>query len=213
MILSIGTILIIEKDFTKDGEIYKSRVVDIRGEHIMIDYPTQIETGRTAYFMNGTQLFISFTDDLKRSFAFKAEIIGRSNESIPMLQVIYPGDDELIKIQRREFVRIETPIDVAVVAENSKHQLVGEDISAGGIAVNLPPNIEYSEGEMVDLFIVLPFVNQDTKYVKANGEIVRVWEDNGRRIMSIRFEDILAEDRQQIVRFCFEKQLQMRNEY
>ena len=44
--------------------------------------------------------------------------------------------------------------------------------------------------------------------------MIRVWEENqGQRIMSVRFEnEISAENRQQIVRFCFERQLAERNE-
>ena len=56
MLLSIGTIIVIDKDFTKDSEKFKSKVVDIGDGFVMIDYPTHIETGRTAFFMDGTQL-------------------------------------------------------------------------------------------------------------------------------------------------------------
>ena len=37
-----------------------------------------------------------------------------------MLKLSYPGDDQLIKIQRREFVRVDTAIDVAVLKDGNK---------------------------------------------------------------------------------------------
>lgn len=212
MLLTIGTFIIIEEDFTEEGAKYKSRVIDAGQGYVMVDYPTEIKTGKTAYFMNGTQLYVSFTDKLKASYAFKTEVSGREVRGVPMLKITYPGDDQLIKIQRREFVRVETIIDVAVAKDEHKVQLVGEDISAGGIALNLPQSVSYNERDIVSLFIVLPFSSRETKYIQTEGEIVRVWEDKGRRIASIRFEGISVENRQHIVRFCFERQLQMRNE-
>lgn len=211
MLLIVGTIIVIEKDFTEDGEKYKSRVIDSDENTIMIDYPTHIETGKTAYFMDGTQLFISFTDKLKISYAFKTEVTGRENKNIPMLKLTYPGDEQLIKIQRREYVRVETSIDVAVVKDDNKVQLVGEDISAGGIALNLRSNTLYEENDSVSLYIVLPFINREPVYIQTEGEIVRIWENNGKTIASIKFVGISSENRQHIVRFCFERQLQTRN--
>ena len=60
--------------------------------------------------------------------------------------------------------------------------------------------------------IVLPFKNAETKYVRVKGEIVRIWEKSKRMIASVHFVDIREDDRQRIVRYCFERQLQMRNE-
>ena len=125
MLLSIGTIIVIDKDFTKDSEKFKSKVVDIGDGFIMIDYPTHIETGRTAFFMDGTQLHVTFTDSMKMSYAFRTEVGGRLNKGIPMLKLSYPGDEQLIKIQRREFVRVESAIDIAVEKDGRFHPVCG----------------------------------------------------------------------------------------
>ena len=120
VLLTIGTIIIIDKDFTKDSEKYKSKVIDIAENHVMIDYPTHIETGKTAFFVDGTQLLVTFTDSNKISYAFRTEVSGRMMKGVPMLKLSYPGDDQLIKIQRREFVRVDTAIDVAVLKDGEK---------------------------------------------------------------------------------------------
>jgi c-di-GMP-binding flagellar brake protein YcgR len=211
MLLSIGTIIVIDQDFTKDSEKFKSKVVDMGGDFIMIDYPTHIETGRTAFFLDGVQLHITFTDNQKISYAFETEVIGRLNKGIPMLKLKYPGDDQLIKIQRREFVRVEYAIDVAIQKEGLYSQYVAEDLSAGGIAIRISEKENFQPGEMLPLLIVLPFVNQDIKYVRAEASVVRTWEKNGRNIVSLKFEEIGQSERQAIIRFCFERQLQLRN--
>lgn len=211
VLLTVGTIIVIDKDYTKDSEKYKSKVVDIGEDYVMIDYPTHIETGRTAFIIDGSTLLVTFVDQNKISYAFKTEVCGRLNKGIPMLKLSYPGDEQLYKIQRREFVRVETAIDVAVKTEEGFSQFAAEDLSAGGIALNIPRDIPFAEEDVVKLIIVLPFMNKDIKYVHTNAKVIRIWEKNGRTIGSLKFEDIEAVDRQYIIRFSFERQLQMRN--
>ena len=211
MLLSIGTIIVIDKDFTEDGEKFKSKVVDIGDGFVMIDYPTHIETGRTAFFMDGTQLFVSFIDSNKMSYAFRTDVGGRLNKGIPMIKLSYPGDDQLIKIQRREFVRVESAIDIAVEKDGRYTQYVAADLSAGGVALSLINSDTFKEDDLLSLTIVLPFVNHEIKYVKADARVIRVWENEGRLIASLEFETINQIDRQYVIRFCFERQLQLRN--
>ncbi|WP_432359087.1 flagellar brake protein [Sporosarcina sp. UB5] len=210
MRLSIGTTLTIDKDFSEKGDKYKSKVVDYGDGFVMIDYPAHIDTGKTAFFMDGTQLLISFVEN-KMSYAFRTEVTGRVNRGIPMLKLTYPGDDQLIKIQRREFVRVETAIDVAVDFGGLYQQFVAEDISAGGIALNIGQEDPFEGSEVLDLTIVLPFANDDIKYIRTKAKPVRIWEKDGRRIASMQFSNIDVSDRQNIIRFCFERQLQERN--
>jgi c-di-GMP-binding flagellar brake protein YcgR len=211
MLLSIGTIIVIDKDFTKDSEKFKSKVVDIGDGFVMIDYPTHIETGRTAFFMDGTQLHVTFIDNAKMSYAFRTEVGGRLNKGIPMIKLSYPGDDQLIKIQRREFVRVESAIDIAVEKDGRFTQYVAADLSAGGVALTLLNADAFKENELLTLTIVLPFMNHEIKYVNADARVVRVWEKEDRLIASLQFETINQIERQYVIRFCFERQLQNRN--
>ncbi|MEK5039273.1 flagellar brake protein [Sporosarcina sp. FSL K6-3457] len=211
MLLSIGTIIVIDTDFTKDSEKYKSKVIDMGDGFVMIDYPTHIKSGKTAFFLDGTQLLVSFINNKKMSYAFRTEVSGRLNKGIPMLKLSYPGDEQLIKIQRREFVRVETAIDIAVEKDGQFSNYVAEDLSAGGVALNLPEKVPFGAEDIVTLTIVLPFMNKEIKYVKVNAKIIRIWVKGGRRIASLQFEDIESIESQYIIRFCFERQLQMRN--
>ncbi|MBE1554098.1 flagellar brake protein [Sporosarcina limicola] len=210
VLLSIETIISIDKKIAKGSEKYKSKVIDIGDEFIVIDYPTHIETGRIAFFIDGAQIHVTFTNSMKSSYAFQAKVIGRVNKGVPLLKLSYPGDDQLIKIQRREFVRVETPIDVAIEKDGQFSQCVAEDISAGGIAINLPVQKEFKEGDSLGITITLPFISKDIKYIKADMTIIRIWEKDGRKIASLQFEEVPQDDRQNIVRFCFEHQLRMR---
>ncbi|AXH98851.1 glycosyltransferase [Sporosarcina sp. PTS2304] len=212
MRLTIGTILTLEKDYTEESEKFKSRVVDIEDDqHFMIDYPINMATGKTAFFIDGTQLLVTFVDDYKMSFAFRTEVHSRMNRTIPMLKLTYPGDKELIKIQRREFVRVDTSLDVAVESEDESLQLVSLDISAGGLAVNMKSHEFFEVQDVVDLMIVLHFSKSEIKYVSCKATVVRNWEEGKRRLSSFKFDTIDEKDRQHIIRYCFERQLELRN--
>lgn len=207
MILKIGTAIILEKE--KNGKVakYKSKVIDIEDDKIMIDYPTHVETGKTTFVTNETALFVSFTDDLKMSYGFQTKVEGRRLDGVPMLQIAYVGDDKLIKVQRREYVRVDANIDVAVETIDQTICLVTADISAGGLAINLPNVDTLQEQTLVNLLIVLPFSRREIGYVRAKAKVTRIREESGRFIASLAFLNITSSDRQQIVQFCFERQL------
>ena len=149
---------------------------------------------------------------MKMSYAFRTEVGGRLNKGIPMIKLSYPGDEQLIKIQRREFVRVESAIDIAVEKDGRFTQFVAADLSAAeSRSLILNPDT-FKEDELLSLTIVLPFMNNEIKYVKAGARVIRVWEKDGRLIASLQFETINQIERQYVIRFCFEQQLQMRNE-
>lgn len=214
MRLSIGTNLQIEEDYTEEKETFRSRVVDYGSDaEIHIDYPINNLTNRTSFFLDGTELYVTFVDEQKISYAFRSKVIGRVKGQVPMMKISYPGDDQLIKIQRREFVRVETSVDVTLETEDGeKEQLITSDISAGGVALNIR-DIDYlNVNDTVQLTLVLPFAKAGIEYGTVEAKIVRIWEDNGRNLASFQFIDIDERLRQHIVRFCFERQLEQRNE-
>jgi len=53
-------------------------------------------------------------------------------------------------------------------------------------------------------------MNGDVKYVQTAAIVVRIFEKDEILIASIQFTDTDELDRQHIVRFCFERQLQLR---
>lgn len=210
MILKVGTVVIVEKENDEDDGKYKSKVVDIGDGFIMIDYPTHMETGKTTFLTNETALFATFTDDLKMSYGFQTKVQGRHHEGIPMLQLAYEDEKNLLKVQRREFVRVDANLDVAVEFEENILRLVTADISAGGLAIHLPELDTLREQSKVKLLIVLPFAAREIEYVRAEAKVVRIWHEDGRNIASLEFLDTSSSDRQRIVQFCFERQLQMK---
>ena len=210
MELKIGTMLILEPTYTERVEKFRCRVVEITDNVVYIDYPVNTITKKTAFLMDGAQFRITFTTELKQSMAFNTQVVGRKGGNIPMIMLSLPSKEEWIKIQRREYVRVETSADVAIELGGRYRQYVTSDISAGGILVKLRGAVNFVEGDRVNLLLVLPFSNGDIRYVQTEGAVVRLFERDQGEYASIQFTDTDEVDKQYIVRFCFERQLQFR---
>lgn len=210
MEIKIGTLLQLEPTYTERIEKFRCKVVEQKDQIIYVDYPINVATNKTAFLIDGSQFRATYQTDNKQSFAFNTQVIGRRGGNIPMIMLSCPADEEFIKIQRREYVRVETPVDVAVQFGNYKYQLVAEDISAGGLALQLKGEVAFKDGDEVQLTIVLPFSNSDITYIVTNATIIRIFEKEELKIASIRLTDTDEIDQQHIVRFCFERQLLIR---
>lgn len=208
----IGTILTLEPTYTNTLEKFRCKVVEEKENIILIDYPTNSETKRTSFLMEGAQMRASFIEDAKAAYTFQTEVLGRVQGKIPMIMMSFPGNDQVIKIQRREFVRVDTPVDIAVEFEGDFSQFIAEDISAGGSALIINQPVSFKEGNTISLTISLPFSNGEIKYTQTKALVVRIWEKDMITVASIQFEDTDDVDKQQIVRFCFDRQLLLRRE-
>lgn len=212
MEIKIGTFLTLEPITSENVEKFRCKVVEKKDNLIYITYPVNEKTNRTVYLIDGSQFRAIFQSEDQLYYAFETEVVGRVNDRIPMIILSCPPENEFIKIQRREFVRVKTDVDVAVEYRHHYYQYVTEDISAGGVALKLPTQPPFAEGETVKLTIVLPFNNGEIKYVQTNAEVVRIFEREEQLYASLQFLDTDEIDKQQILQFCFQRQVMMRKE-
>lgn len=214
MKLKIGTSLQLEELMASEPTFYKSRVIDYENEYLIhIDYPVHLQTNRTGFLLNGTELAVIFVDDYKTTYRFLTKVVGRSIENVPVLKIIYEGDDQLEKIQRREYVRVDVSLDASLATESGeRYNLVTTDLSAGGVAINIKDIDSFEEGDFVDLLIVVPQEDDPPFYLSVDAKVVRVWEAEQRRLASFQFVELDDEVRQQVVRYCFDRQLKERQE-
>lgn len=209
--LKIGTSLTLEPTYTERVEKFHCKIVEMDSNNIYIDYPINTLTKKTAYLIDGAQFRATFQIGNDISYAFNTEVLGRKVANIPMIMLAYPPEEEFIKIQRREFVRVKTPVDVAVEFNKQHYQFVTEDISAGGLALILKMGVTFNEGDIVRLTVVLPYKNREIHYVQTDAQVVRVFEKNGIKFASLQYIEVDDLHKQYIVRFCFERQLSIHN--
>ncbi|WML45132.1 flagellar brake domain-containing protein [Neobacillus sp. PS3-40] len=213
--LHIGDVLTLELKNSDQSEKYKCRLVDRKGNDYYIDYPLSLETNRTVFLLDGTQLNVSFVGpDGSSVFKFETEIKGRIKKNIPMLIISYPGNENVRKIQRRQYVRIETSVDIAVHPldfEFPPFACVADDISAGGVSFLVPIESSLKQGMKIQIWLVLVLQNGEYHYMKLPGQIARIFDFNEtRNKISLQFNDITSQERQLLLRFCFDRQLEIR---
>ncbi|GEL03993.1 flagellar brake protein [Rummeliibacillus stabekisii] len=212
MELKIGTNIILESISSDVKDRLRAKIVEQKNNILYIDYPTNIQTNKTSFLLEGGQYRVSFVDEANNAYAFKTEVLGRIKSNIPMIMLALPANDQFIRIQRREYVRVATPVDIAVEYNQQNYQYVAEDISAGGLAINIPKIVPFKENDELQLIIVLPFSNSNegVKYVHTSARVIRIIEKDQRMLATLQFTNTDDVDRQYIVRFCFERQLQNR---
>ncbi|UII54657.1 flagellar brake domain-containing protein [Cytobacillus spongiae] len=212
--INIGDVLILEPKYSDKIEKYKCKLVESKENSLYIDYPINEETKRTAFFLDGTQLKATFVGKDGSAYMFETEVVGRVKQNIPMIILSYPGNDQLFKIQRRQYVRVESPIDVAIHPMEREFQpftTVTDDISAGGAAVLFPKDTSLNEGQEFMLWMVLPMQNGEYHYLKLRSKMVRSMEYNEiRNKASIQFLEVSPQERQLLLRFSFDRQLAMK---
>ncbi|WP_205091724.1 PilZ domain-containing protein [Thalassobacillus pellis] len=198
----------------KEMDRFKSKVVEIKGQFLYLTYPISERTGKTGIFFEGTPFRLKFVGKDQTAYMFDTEIMARKKIKIPVLVFHLPEPDKIIRIQRREYVRVETAVDIAIEPYGevtSPVSTITLDISGGGAAVVLPALHNLQAFQEIDMMLVLPMYDGKMRYVDASGRIVRIKQsENGRDIASVKFLDISDQDRQSVIQFCFERQLYMK---
>ena len=212
-LIQIGDVLTLELNSSENEEKFRCRLVDIRENEFYIDYPISLTTNRAAFLLDGTQLKVTFVgNDGSSIYLFESEINGRVKKNIPMLILTYPGNNHLIKIQRRQYVRVETAVDIAIHPlefEFAPITTITDDLSAGGSAVLIPKEVSIKTDMRILAWLVLIMQNGDYHYMKLQSRIVRIIPfSETRNKVSIQFLDVSNQERQLLLRFSFERQLE-----
>jgi c-di-GMP-binding flagellar brake protein YcgR len=212
--LKVGTplTLVLHKPGEEEAHRYRCKLVDYDHNNIYIDYPIHMQTGKTGFFLEGTQFQASFVGLDQSVYWFKTNVIARKKMNIPVIVLPFSGMDELRRIQRRKYVRVEASVDVAVEGEHASFPTLTQDISGGGLMILLPASDLLEQGEEIQLTLVVPMNTGETHYLEMTGKVIRIVEakDAHSDRVSIEFVKIQEKDRQLIIRYCFEQQMQSR---
>lgn len=212
--LNIGDVIHLEmKDDTTIN--LRAKVVEIKGDQFHIDYPINEDTGRVTFLITGTELSASFINKEQVAYCFDTEVVGRLMEQIPVMIMSYPGDDKLVRIQRREFVRIDKNVDIAIHGVNNEFLPFTTEtinISAGGTAIKLPEHHEFKKGQEIIIWFSLLFENESIEYIKTKAKITDFIPVEKRDYIkaTVQFVDLDEGLRQTLIKYCFEQQILMR---
>jgi c-di-GMP-binding flagellar brake protein YcgR len=214
--IKIGDTLILESTNGEEVHEYKCKVMDIFPNYIHIDYPINTKTGKTVFLLNGMQFKASFVGKDHSLYLFDTEVTGKVREPIPMVVLSYPGEEQLVRVQRRQYVRVEANVDIAIHplhGEFSPFTTVTTDISAGGAAIVLPKQFkQLSPGIVVEAWLVLQMKSGEYHYLQLPAKMIRIFQVEHSDVYraSLQFLKMTPQERVLLIRYSFERQLEMR---
>ncbi|MED4017270.1 flagellar brake protein [Sutcliffiella cohnii] len=196
----------------KDGEIeeHRCKIQIVKAEELLVDYPIHIKTGKTAFLLNGTKMEVSYVAEDGNVYKFLSTVVGRVKQNIPLIKITRPENQTLKKIQRREYVRIESSVDVAIHPQQfAPFVATTHDISAGGCSINIPIGKRLQGDSTITIWFTFTMNSGEIIHLKLEGTVIRVFDgiNEKRKRASIQFINMKESDRDIIIKYCFEQQI------
>ncbi|MGE6629507.1 flagellar brake protein [Bacillus sp. NPDC077027] len=207
--LQIGNSITIEYvNENKETKTVKSKVLEKNNDDIFINYPADKETGRTIYLNQKTEITVFFFDENQIPYKFKSEVVGKKKAEIPMIVISLPPNEDMIRLQRREYLRVDTMVRVKITSKDgTTFETFTVNMSAGGIAIVFPDGVSLKEEGDIQVDFVLPL--KEPVMIKAVAEINRVYQDEASKKVKamLEFTEITSELQQHIMKYCIQQQL------
>ncbi|WP_168735638.1 flagellar brake protein [Cohnella fermenti] len=193
---------------------YRSRIADLTAESIFIEIPMNEETKRYYRTQPGEQMTASYytADGVKHQFT--TVVRGIAKDVVTLIEIRMPHPDEISKEQRRSFLRVETELEIAVrLGEKVRFTALTADVGGGGISFRCERKWPIVKGMKLNCWLLVPFRTNTVTHAQFIGEVVRVNEVEPKHYMvMMRFDDIQDSEQQKVIRYCFERQLDMRKD-
>ncbi|MGE7759430.1 flagellar brake protein [Peribacillus sp. NPDC097895] len=210
----IGDILMLEQKYSSRKEKFKCMVVEMEPGCVYIDFPINLETGKIAFLMDGTQLNVTFSNEDQAVYVFDSEVLGKVKGRIPMIQLMLPDTGTFVKIQRRQYVRLDVTLDAAIHPEHSEFtpfRALTEDISAGGASIRLLKGANIQSASQLFLWMALTLKSGEIHYLRLRSKVIRVTEkEHENKLLHVQFIEPTKSDVQILMRFIFEKQVDLK---
>ncbi|WP_158095057.1 flagellar brake protein [Gottfriedia luciferensis] len=208
--LSIGDTVYIEEIVDDQVNYYKSRLVDLLDHSIHLDIPINENTGRNAVFIRETKYKVYFLSKKSTLYTCHLNYISSQKSNIRVLVFEKPDESQLVIEQRRKFFRIASSTEIKVMPmedEFTPFETLTQDISAGGVAINVSNKISVKVDQIVQLKITLKF-GTSIEEVNAESKIVRIQESeiDDKKLISLMFTDLTSQSRQKIIKYTLDQQ-------
>lgn len=191
----------------------KSRIADERDDELYMEWPYHEGTGRIKKLSLGDEIAAFYiTEDGVKHF-FNSYVTGFIDDNIKLVRIQKPDPQSITKTQRRHFLRVDAMLEIAVLTPlGDRFNALTEDVGGGGISFTSDVSIQLNVGEELECWLLLPYKNGSIEHAFFKGEIVRLADHaTGRNHVMVMFVGIGDYERQKIIRYCFERQLEFRN--
>lgn len=200
----------VEIELPESKDYFRSRVEGILSDKITLAAP--LKQGQIVSLSPGTTVKVMFSDQVA-TYSFKSKLVSLNRQNPPTVTLGEPYD--LKRTQRRNFVRLETKLNIVFAEVNEDFQTVSDifagttiDLSGGGVMFACNTLLKY--GDILDVTVVLT----ESDSTKALGKVVRFSENppNAKQkyLVGLEFAIIEESERDKIIKFIFNKQRELR---
>ena len=192
---------------------YKSRIADEQEDALLIEVPISEKSGRYKRLFLGDELSVFFISEDGIKSYFDSHVLGFKEDGVKLIKIRKPEPDRITKVQRRSFLRVQAELEIAVKMSNQvRFVCVTDDVGGGGISFICDRKWPLVPEQVLECWLLVPFKNGLIDHAFFRGEVVRVVElKSGKKQVMIKYVSINDSERQKVIRFCFEKQLEYRN--
>jgi len=191
---------------------YKSRIADAGEDRLLIEVPLNERTGRFKKLYLGDELSAYFVTEGGVKNYFISHVMGFREDVIRLIEIQKPDSESITQVQRRSFLRVAAELELAIkLSEHVKFLAMTDDVGGGGISFISEGRWPVKSGDGLDCWLLLPYKNGTLEHANFKAEIVRVKPlETGRNQVMVKFSEISDGERQKIIRYCFERQLEFR---
>ncbi|MCM3784036.1 flagellar brake domain-containing protein [Neobacillus mesonae] len=197
----------------KEREVeYKSRITEVEEDHIYMEIP--MLEGKYLYKLRiGDEISAYFVTEGGVKHYFNTYVTGYKEDVIRMVKIRKPSKNEIFQVQRRNYLRVQAKLELAIKFKHdfTRFLTYTDDVSGGGISFFEHSNYKVEKGQPLACWLLLPYKNGELEHVPFEGSVVRIQElESGRRAVMIEFSKISDMERQKVIKYCFERQLDFR---
>lgn len=192
---------------------YKTKIGDINDDNLLIEVPIHPHTGKLKKLFLGDELSIYFLAEGGVKNYFHSHVVGFHEDVVRLVAIHRPDESTITKMQRRSFLRVDAELELAVQLPNKRRFLVHtDDVGGGGVSFLSDPRQPIQVSDTLGCWLLINFKNGQIDHAYFKGEVVRIQQlASGRNQVMLRYIEITDSDRQKVIRFCFERQLEYRN--
>lgn len=191
---------------------FKSRIAEVTDEYIAMEVPIHTKNGRLKRLYPGDEMNAYFITEGGVKNFFNTSVLGFKEDVVRLVAIKKPDPESITKVQRRNFLRVPADLEVAVKrTEQIRFLARTEDVGGGGISFICDSYVPIQTNDILSCWLLIPYRNGAIDHANFKGELVRIKELEGnKKLGMLQFSEIVDVERQKIIRYCFERQLDFR---
>ncbi|WP_211745056.1 flagellar brake domain-containing protein [Paenibacillus sp. Marseille-Q4541] len=192
---------------------YRSRIAETEENDIYMEVPIHEGSGHLKKLHMGDELSIYFITEGGVKHFFNTYVTGFKEDVIRMVKIRRPSLEEIFQVQRRNFLRVQAKLELAVKFQHDFTRFVTYTENVGGGGVSFLGDVKHAvqEGQVLSCWLLIHYKNGEMEHVPFEGVVVRsITLESGRKKAMVEFTQITDMERQKIIKYCFERQLDFR---